>query len=181
MNPAIFLDRDGVIVENVDTYILDWSDVQIIPQVLDALVKVSHTDYKIVIVTNQSAVGRGLLPLKKANSINQRLERLIIGFGGRIDGIYMCPHTPRDQCNCRKPLPGLLRQAADDLSLDFSRSIIIGDAWTDLLAGQAVGIPQKVLVRTGRGKFQSQMKAPTGLDSYLLYDTLTDALLDLVL
>lgn len=181
MIPAIFLDRDGVIVENVDTYILSWADVRIFPQALDVLVKVSKTNFKIVIITNQSAVGRGLITLEDANSINERLVSLIAQSGGRVDGVYMCQHSPADRCSCRKPLPGLLIRAAEDLSLDFSRSIIIGDAWTDLLAGQAVGIPQKVLVLTGRGELQSQMPVPSDLDSYLLYDTLADALKDLVL
>jgi histidinol-phosphate phosphatase family protein len=181
MIPAIFLDRDGVIVENVDTYILSWSDVQIYPQALDALVKVGETDFKIVIITNQSAVGRGLMLLEDANLINQRLVNIIAQSGGRVDGIYMCQHSPVDRCSCRKPLPGLLLRAAEDHSIDFSQSIIIGDAWTDLLAGQAVGIPQKVLVRTGRGELQYQMPVPSELGPYLLYDTLADALMDLVL
>ena len=180
MYPAIFLDRDGVIVENRENYILQWSDVIIFPQAIDAIVNISSTDYKLVIITNQSAVGRGMLALEDAISINQRLVNVIVHSGGRIDGFYMCPHSPMDQCNCRKPLPGLFKQAANELSLDFNHSIIIGDSWTDLLAGQAVGIPQKVLVRTGKGFTQSMLPAPPELSSYLLYDTLADALLNLV-
>jgi D-glycero-D-manno-heptose 1,7-bisphosphate phosphatase len=180
MHPAIFLDRDGVIVENRESYILDWGDVIIFPQAVDAIVKVSDTQYKIVIITNQSAVGRGLLSLNDAISINERIIKVIFQSGGRIDGIYMCPHSPVDHCNCRKPLPGLFHQAADDLSLDLNRSMIIGDAWSDLVAGQAAGIPTRVLVRTGRGYAQSQIPAPPDLSSYLLYDTLSDALMDLV-
>lgn len=181
MNPAIFLDRDGVIIENVDTYIRSWSDVHIYPKSLDALVKAGKTNFKIVIITNQSAVGRGLMTLEDANSINQRLVSIIAQSGGRVDGVYMCQHSPVDRCSCRKPLPGLLLRAAEDLSLDFSQSIIIGDAWTDLLAGQAVGIPHKVLVRTGRGELQSQTHVPSELGSYLVYDSLADALIDLIL
>lgn len=181
MYPAIFLDRDGVIIENRANYILDWADVIIFPQAIEAIVKVSTTNFKIVIITNQSAVGRGLLKLADAISINERLKDVIVQSGGRIDGIYMCPHSPLDLCNCRKPLPGLFHQAAADLSLDFTRSMIIGDAWSDLVAGQAAGIPTQILVRTGRGNLQSKAPAPPELSSYLLYDTLADALTDLVL
>jgi D-glycero-D-manno-heptose 1,7-bisphosphate phosphatase len=180
MHPAIFLDRDGVIIENRENYLLHWSDVTIFQQAIGAIVKASVSDYRLVIVTNQSAVGRGLLKLQDAISINQRLVDVIVQSGGRIDGLYMCPHTPMDKCNCRKPLPGLFLQAACDLSLDFNRSMIIGDTWTDLLAGQAAGIPQKVLVKTGKGSAQSMLPAPQELGSFLLYDTLADALQDLV-
>jgi D-glycero-D-manno-heptose 1,7-bisphosphate phosphatase len=180
MYPAIFLDRDGVIIENRENYVLHWSDVMIFPQAIDAIVKVSRTNYKIVIVTNQSAVGRGLLKLEDAVSINRNLVNVIFQSGGRIDGVYLCPHSPADHCNCRKPLPGLFQQAVNDLSLDFSRSIVIGDTWTDLLAGHAVGIPQKVLVKTGKGFAQSLLPVPPEIDSYLLYSTLADALMDLV-
>jgi D-glycero-D-manno-heptose 1,7-bisphosphate phosphatase len=181
MYPAIFLDRDGVIVDNRDSYILNWSDMSIFRDAVDAIAKVSNSGFKLVIITNQSAIGRGLLKLEVAISINERLEKVIVRSGGRIDGIYMCPHSPSDHCNCRKPLPGLILQAANDLSLDLSRSMIIGDAWSDLLAGQAAGIPTRVLVRTGRGKLQSRMPVPPELNSYLLYETLADALFDLVL
>jgi len=180
MHPAIFLDRDGVIVENRENYILDWDDVLIYPQAIDAIVKVSPTQYKIVIITNQSAIGRGLIRLEDAISINERLKEVITQSGGRIDGIYMCPHSPFDHCNCRKPLPGLFQQATQDLSLDVGSSMIIGDAWSDLLAGQAAGISTGVLVRTGRGYAQSHLPSPPELSSYLLYDTLYDALMDLV-
>jgi D-glycero-D-manno-heptose 1,7-bisphosphate phosphatase len=181
MYPAIFLDRDGVIVENCDDYILDWSDMVIFQEAINSIVKVSATDFKIVIITNQSAVGRGLLKLSDAISINERLKDYIVQSGGRVDGMYMCPHSPFDQCNCRKPLPGLIQLAASDLSLDLSRSIVIGDAWSDLLAGQAAGIPTRVLVRTGRGQAQLLVPRPPELDSYLLYNTLDEALLDLIL
>jgi len=129
MYPAIFLDRDGVLIENRSDYVRDWSHVKIIPEAIHALSLVTATDYRIVIVTNQSAVGRGLLSSETAEKINRQLVNLIHHHGGHVDGVYMCPHKPEDGCSCRKPLPGLLLQAAKDLSLDLQRSWMIGDAW----------------------------------------------------
>ena len=122
MYPSIFLDRDGVLIENRSDYVRDWSQVKIIPEAVRALSLAPIKKYKVVIVTNQSAVGRGLILLKTAQDINQRLINLIREQGGQIDSVYMCPHAPEDGCSCRKPLPGLLLQAAKDLSLDLQRS-----------------------------------------------------------
>ena len=154
MYPAIFLDRDGVLIENRSDYVRDWSQVKIIPEAIRALSLAPIKKYKVLIVTNQSVVGRGLLLLKTAQEINQRLINLIHEHGGQIDGVYMCPHTPEDGCSCRKPLPGLLLQAAKDLSLDLQRSWMIGDAWSDVQAGEAAGMRGTILLKTGRGPEQ---------------------------
>src|SRR5690242_11423395 len=105
MYPSIFLDRDGVLIENRADYVRDWSQVKIIPEAIHALSLAPLTQYKVVIVTNQSAVGRGLMLLETAHQINERLIHLIRDQGGQIDAVYMCPHTPEDGCSCRKPLP----------------------------------------------------------------------------
>src|SRR5919107_5962924 len=112
MYPAIFLERDGVLIENRSDYVRDWSQVKIIPEAIRALSLPPIKKYKVVIVTNQSAVGRGVILLKTAQEINQRLVNLIREQGGQIDSVYMCPHAPADSCSCRKPQPGLLLQAA---------------------------------------------------------------------
>jgi D-glycero-D-manno-heptose 1,7-bisphosphate phosphatase len=180
LRPAIFLDRDGVLIENRDEYILSWDDVEIFPEALAALAKASSSPYKIVIITNQSAIGRGLLTLSKAEEINKQLLKKVKAAGGRIDGIFMCPHTPDVGCTCRKPQPGLLFQAAQDLSLDLSRSILIGDALSDISAGQSAGIPQTILVKTGRGKSQALKSEANHLKPFLVYETLADALAALI-
>ena len=154
MYPSIFLDRDGVLIENRSDYVRDWSQVKIIPEAIRALSLAPIKKYKVVIITNQSVVGRGLISLKTALEINQRLINLIRDHGGQIDGVYMCPHKPEDGCSCRKPLPGLLLQAAKDLSLDLQRSWMIGDAWSDVLAGTAAGMRGTILLKTGRGTAQ---------------------------
>jgi D-glycero-D-manno-heptose 1,7-bisphosphate phosphatase len=129
-----------------------------------------------VIVTNQSAVGRGLISLETADEINNRLIQLIHHHGGRVDAVYMCPHRPDDGCFCRKPKPGLLIQAAKDLSLDLSRSWMIGDALSDILAGQTAGVRQAILLMTGRGKDQILQSNPENVVNHLILDDLPRAL-----
>jgi D-glycero-D-manno-heptose 1,7-bisphosphate phosphatase len=175
MHPAIFLDRDGVIVENRSTYIQSWQDMDFIPGALAALTRLSSCPLKIVIVTNQSAVGRGIISQTRAEEINQQLILEIEKTGGHIDGIYMCPHRPEEGCKCRKPQPGLILKAAQDHSIDLSKSIIIGDALTDLEAGMNAGINQLVLVLTGRGYQQSRLPGAASLKPFTVFDTLGDA------
>jgi D-glycero-D-manno-heptose 1,7-bisphosphate phosphatase len=172
MHPAIFLDRDGVLIENRPDYVRDWSQVRVFPEAVHALSLPQLKKYKIVIVTNQSAVGRGLISLTTAHEINQRLIDLIREHGGQIAGIYMCPHKPEDGCSCRKPLPGLLLQAANDLSLDLQRSWMIGDAWSDVQAGTAAGIRRTILLKTGRGMQQLQQARLEEVTENLVFDNL---------
>ena len=180
MHPAIFLDRDGVIIENRASYVRNWGDVEIYPQALQSLAEASTSPFKFVIITNQSAVGRGIISLEVAQEINERLVEEITINGGRIDGVFMCPHAPQDKCSCRKPEPGLLIQAAEKLSIELGKSYFIGDAISDLLAGQAAGVKQTILVLTGRGKSQSLSSKPDHLMPYLTYDSLNHALTDLI-
>jgi D-glycero-D-manno-heptose 1,7-bisphosphate phosphatase len=174
--PAIFLDRDGVIIENCSNYVRSWADVEVFPQALEALAAVRHSPYRIVLVTNQSAVGRGHISIETAEAINDRLLALIREAGGRVDAVYMCPHGPDDGCDCRKPRPGLLLRAAEELDLDLSRSVMIGDALTDVQAGQSAGVRQAILLRTGRGGDQERLPAAGNLPPFVVYDTLADAL-----
>ena len=171
---AIFLDRDGVIIENNPDYVRSWSDVKIIPGVIQALSQ--PREHKVVVVTNQSAVGRGLMTFDRADEINKQLVEEIRKRRGQIDAMYMCPHTPEAQCPCRKPNPGMLLQAARELSLDLSQSWMIGDAWSDLLAGQAAGVRKVALVKTGRGNEQLQGPRPETLVDYYVFNDLAAAL-----
>ncbi len=176
MYPAIFLDRDGVLIENRSDYVRDWSHVQIIPEAIRALRHLATANYKIVIVTNQSAVGQGLISLETAEDINQRLVQLIEQEGGKVDGVFMCPHHPNAACACRKPKPGLLLQAAEELNLNLKRSWMIGDAWSDVQAGHAAGIRQSILVQTGRGREQLALSHPITIPEPLICDNLAHAL-----
>jgi D-glycero-D-manno-heptose 1,7-bisphosphate phosphatase len=172
MYPAIFLDRDGVLIENRSDYVRDWSQVKIIPEAIHALSLAMARNFKIVIVTNQSAVGRGLVLQANAEEINRQLVNLIHHHGGQVDGVYMCTHKPDDDCFCRKPKPGLLLQAAKELALDLQRSWMIGDAWSDVQAGQRAGMRHTILLRTGRGTEQLLQPCPEELAGYLIFDNL---------
>jgi histidinol-phosphate phosphatase family protein len=161
--PAIYLDRDGVIIENRATYVQQWSEVAFLPRSLEALRLAAMIQAKVVVVTNQSAVGRGIISRQRAEAINRRIVETIRKAGGRIDGLFMCPHAPLDGCECRKPKPGLIQRAAKQLGIDPKRSILIGDALSDLQAAQAAGIPHSILVETGRGRAEAPLALKAGL------------------
>jgi D-glycero-D-manno-heptose 1,7-bisphosphate phosphatase len=163
MFAGLFLDRDGVIIQHRIDYVRTWEDVNFIPGSLEALARLQTSPYRIAIITNQSAIGRGLILPETAAEINRRLADEIARAGGRIDGIFMCPHRPEDHCTCRKPHPGLLLQAAEGLKINLAESILIGDNLTDLLAGQAAGITRLALVKTGLGNQQLASAIPETL------------------
>ncbi|MFC1997187.1 D-glycero-alpha-D-manno-heptose-1,7-bisphosphate 7-phosphatase [Chloroflexota bacterium] len=181
MQPAIFLDRDGVVIENRSNYVRRWDDVDFIPNAVQALIRYASSKYQFVFITNQSAVGRGLVTLERAEAINKKIIHELEKEGCRIDGAFICPHAPEDNCACRKPEPGLLLQAAHKLPIDLTRSVMIGDAWTDLLAGQAAGVAKVALVLTGRGRQQMKLTRPPDITNSPVYDDLAEALEHLLL
>ena len=173
---GILLDRDGVIIENRASYVLDWSQAEFIDGALQALASLAQLDYKIAIVTNQSAIGRRLLPMKTAEEINAKLVAAVRQAGGRIDGVFMCPHQPSDHCRCRKPRPGLIEQASEALGLDLARSVLIGDATTDIRAAMTSGVGRRILVRTGRGDRQLASMNKEDFPGLEIYADLAQAL-----
>lgn len=154
--PAVFLDRDGVVIENRSDYVKSWGEVHFIPGALEALKRMAGSSYLVIFVTNQSAVGRGIITMEEVLAINRQVIVIINMNCGRIDGVYICPHSPDEDCNCRKPKPGLLLQAAEELRVDLSRSYLVGDALSDLQAADAVSAAG-ILVLTGRGQDQASM------------------------
>jgi D-glycero-D-manno-heptose 1,7-bisphosphate phosphatase len=180
MDPAIFLDRDGVIIENRDNYVRSLDDIIFYPQALKALAHAAESYYRIIIITNQSAVGRGIITLKQAQDINLKVVSEIEKYGGRVDGVFMCPHSPAAHCVCRKPQPGLFFQAARKFSIDMNNSIMIGDALTDILAGKAAGVPSRFLVLTGRGAAQSKLPGAEELQPFRTFETLDKAIVYLL-
>ncbi|MCB8942860.1 MAG: D-glycero-beta-D-manno-heptose 1,7-bisphosphate 7-phosphatase [Ardenticatenaceae bacterium] len=173
MHPALFLDRDGVINKNRPDYVRSWAQMEIYPQALQALAALKDSPYKIIVITNQSGVGRGLFSLEVAQQINAQLIEEVAGANGRIDAAYLCPHKPNAGCPCRKPRPGMLLEAAQEHNLDLSRSVMIGDALTDLEAGQAAGVAETILLRTGRGRAQAALPAAAHLPLHLQDDLYT--------
>ncbi len=174
--PALFLDRDGVFIENRANYVRCWDDVAFFPQALAALARIRNVPYKIIVVTNQSAVGRGIMSLETAVTLNNRILDVVRVENGRIDATYLCPAPPGTNDPCRKPRPGMLHQAAREHNLDLSQSYMIGDALTDLQAGQAVGVKQAILLLTGRGTAQVQLPRAAELPPFATFPTLADAL-----
>ena len=150
---AVFLDRDGVICKNRSDYVKNWQEFEFLPGVLDSLAELSNLDLPIIIVTNQSAIGRNITSTRAVEDIHNKMIAEIVRHGGRIDQVLYCPHRPDENCNCRKPQPGMLLQASREMKLDLLHSYMVGDATTDLIAGQKVGC-LTYLVLTGRGKEQ---------------------------
>jgi D-glycero-D-manno-heptose 1,7-bisphosphate phosphatase len=179
MQPGIFLDRDGVIIENRPDYVRNWSEAKFISGVLPALARLNNTPYRIVIVTNQAGIGRGIISRLVVEDIHARLIQEIIKSNGRIDGVYICPHKPEDGCSCRKPQPGLILQAAQDLEIDLGRSMMIGDNLSDVQAGLAAGIGRIALVRTGLGKDFVQSLETVDFSAVSVYDDLAEAVANL--
>lgn len=161
LKPAIFLDRDGVIVENRADYVKSIAEVHILPGALAGLAQAARLDCRIVVVTNQSVVGRGLLSEQGLLAINAHIDDVIVAAGGRIDAWYFCPHLPEANCACRKPKPGMLLSAAADWNIDLPASVMIGDALSDVEAAHAAGT-QAILVRTGLGHRHTADLAPVG-------------------
>jgi D-glycero-D-manno-heptose 1,7-bisphosphate phosphatase len=153
MHRAVFVDRDGVICRNRRDHVKSWDEFVFLPGALDAMARLSQSDLRIVIITNQAVINRRLVPAEVVEDINARMVRAIGAVGGRVDRVVYCPHRPDEQCSCRKPQPGLLLRAAEELDLDLSRSYLVGDAESDVQAGQAVGC-RCYLVLTGRGRRQ---------------------------
>ncbi|MEM4259549.1 MAG: HAD family hydrolase [Candidatus Pacearchaeota archaeon] len=141
MNRAIFLDRDGIINEHdpqKDYYIVSWDKFKFIPGTKEAIAKLSRTDYLIFIITNQQAIGKGLMSIEDLNKIHENMLNEIRSVGGRIDRIYYCPHL-ENQCNCRKPSPMLIDIAVKEFNLNLGESWVIGDSEMDIIMGRARG------------------------------------------
>lgn len=163
--PAVFLDRDGTINEQMG-YINHISRFVLLPGVARAIRKLNKQKIPVVVVSNQSGLARGYFPASLLDEVNQKMEQQLAAEGAHIDGLYICPHHPeakeekyREICNCRKPKIGLLKQAAEDLDLDLTQSFIVGDRWSDLKCGAAAGATS-ILVLTGYGRGDQQYIGP---------------------
>lgn len=154
----VLIDRDGTI--NVEKhYLSDPDQLQLIDGVGAALRRLSQAGFGIAIITNQSGIARGYFNLERLDQIHARLTQMLEAEGVRLDGIYICPHGPDDDCTCRKPLPGMAEQAMAEHGFDPKLSTVIGDKEVDVELGQAIGAAT-FLVRTGHGeKYAASSKA----------------------
>jgi len=174
VNRAVFLDRDGVINENRADYVKSWDEFVFLPGVLQALRWLAKTDLLIIVVSNQSAIHRGVANKDTVEEINRRMVEEIEPYGGRVDAVLYCPHRPDEGCDCRKPRPGLLLQAAACFELDLARCYLVGDALSDIAAGQSVGC-QTILVLTGRGAEECIRLETLGYNNFHAVDDLVSA------
>ncbi|MGQ9889303.1 MAG: D-glycero-beta-D-manno-heptose 1,7-bisphosphate 7-phosphatase [Aggregatilineales bacterium] len=150
---AVFLDRDGVINRNRDDHVKRWAEFTFMPNVLESIRLLTATGLPVFVVTNQAVIARGLASEADIVEIHARMTAAIAEAGGHITRVYYCPHDARDNCDCRKPKPGMLLRAQREYGVDLTRSFMVGDAWTDVEAGLSVGA-RSILVMTGRGQRQ---------------------------
>lgn len=179
MRRAVFLDRDGTLLEEAG-YLDRLERLVFFPYSIDAVRLLNRAGFTVVVVTNQAGIARGIFKEAFVGDAHRHITERVNAGGARIEAFYYCPHHPdavveslRKQCECRKPRPGMLRQAAEDHGLDLVRSFVIGDRWHDLQAGAAVGAPG-VLVRTGYGRTEEAAPVP-GLNPAAITDNLIDA------
>jgi D-glycero-D-manno-heptose 1,7-bisphosphate phosphatase len=147
----IVLDRDGVINHDSDQFIKSPDEWRPIPGSLEAISRLNHAGFRVVVATNQSGVGRGLLDIATLNAIHERMHRALAQVGGRVDAIFFCPHTADSECGCRKPKPGMLEEIGHRFNVDMTGVPCLGDSPRDLAAAEAVGA-QPMLVLTGKGE-----------------------------
>ncbi|BBO89238.1 D-glycero-beta-D-manno-heptose 1,7-bisphosphate 7-phosphatase [Desulfosarcina ovata] len=148
---TVFLDRDGVINVDSPDYIKCRDEFHPIPGSLAAIGRLTRGGLNIIVITNQSVINRGMVPLRELQAIHDKLHRLVAEHGGRITDIFFCPHRPDENCDCRKPKPGLIERARERYAIDLSRAVMVGDSAKDILAGKAAGCGRTVLVQTGNG------------------------------
>jgi len=157
--PLLLLDRDGTLIEEGE-YLTDPRQVRLLPNATSALRRLKRSGFKLVVVSNQSGVGRGRISLSQLLRVNNRFLQLLKRRKAPIDGLYWCPHSPKARCGCRKPRLGLVKRAAKDLNVSWKRCISIGDRPSDVKLGQRTG-GLGILVLTGYG---TRWKKVSGAD-----------------
>ena len=179
MKRGVILDRDGTLIEEVG-YLDRLDRLQFYPFSVDAVRLLNRAGFKVAIATNQSGIARGIVEESFVGEAHLHIAAHLAAGGARVDAFYYCPHhpdAPRREyaraCDCRKPLPGMLRRAAVDLGIDLARSFVVGDRWNDIEAGAAVGA-RTVLVRTGYGRI-SESRASSEKPPVVLADNLAEA------
>lgn len=171
---ALFLDRDGVLIENRADYVRSPADVAWIPNAIDGARQLQSQGYQLVIVTNQAAVGKGILTMEQAETIAALVVTELAHHGICITQSYLCPHVAEAACDCRKPQPGMLLRAMKEFNLDPRVSAMVGDAWSDVQAANAAGV-RPIMVRTGRGLDQLMAGPPVGTAAVDVVESLAEA------
>jgi D-glycero-D-manno-heptose 1,7-bisphosphate phosphatase len=174
---VVVLDRDGVINEDSPDFVKTPDEWHAIPGSLAAIARLKQAGFEVAVATNQSGVARGLLSIDTLWSIHKKMLAEILAAGGYVKRIFFCLHGPDDNCDCRKPKPGLLMQVAEYFACGFDRMVVIGDSARDIQSAQAVGA-RAILVRTGNGRKTEQ--SIDSLNGIEVYDDLAAAVASLV-
>ena len=145
----VILGRDGILNDFRDDHVKAPEEWYQIPGALEAVSRLNHAGWHVVVATNQSGIGRGMIDMAQVNAVHAHMLKLLAAVGGRVDAVFFCPHTPEDQCDCRKPLPGLLRDIGKRYGMDLKHVPLVGDTLRDLQAAHAAGC-EPHLVRSGR-------------------------------
>ena len=151
LDKVVFIDRDGVINRDSPDYIKSWDEFEFLPGSLEALTRLTRRGFHLILITNQSVINRGMVPLGVLEDTHRRLKAAVAAAGGRLLDIFFCPHRPDERCVCRKPEPGLIRQACRRYGIDPATATMVGDSAKDILCGQSAGCGRTILVRTGNG------------------------------
>src|SRR5436190_1085234 len=168
------MDRDGTVSEEVG-YMYEAGLYRPFPWTGEAVRQINDNGFKAVLITNQSGVGRGFFPESTVHAVHDILRNELARWNAHLDGIYYCPHRPETGCGCRKPQPGMLLKAAEDLKIDLQRSFMIGDRYIDVHMAHAAGV-RSVLVRTGDGAVQlEEYGDPSNVQPDFVADDLLDA------
>jgi D-glycero-D-manno-heptose 1,7-bisphosphate phosphatase len=175
LGKVVFLDRDGVINYDSEDYVRSWAEYRFLPGSLDALAALTAAQYRLIVITNQSIIGRGMVSLEKLEDIHRRMLAAVAAAGGRIDDIFFCPHRPDEDCACRKPRPGLILQAGQRHRIDLATAIMIGDNAKDIVCGRNAGCGATILVRTGCGAAAEKELAAAGIEPTAVAADLFDA------
>lgn len=156
---TVFLDRDGVINRDSPDYITAWDQFVFLPGSLEAIGRLTDAGRIVMVITNQSAVGRGMMDTATLETMHRNLRQAVAAQGGRIEAFFFCPHHPDDGCACRKPKPGLIAQAQRQYRLDLARATMIGDSARDIECGIRAGCGQTILVQSGLHDARPQLDA----------------------
>jgi D-glycero-D-manno-heptose 1,7-bisphosphate phosphatase len=148
---VVFLDRDGVINRDSPDYIKSWSEFEFLPGSLEALKKLTVNGFAVIIITNQSVIQRKMISLKALEHIHDMMKEAVLCNGGEIKDIFFCPHVPEDECDCRKPNPGLILKAGKKHRINLETSIMVGDSTKDIQCARNAGCGTVILVKTGNG------------------------------
>jgi len=167
----VILDRDGVINEESDDFIKSVDEWHPIPGSLEAISRLAHSGYRVVVASNQSGLARGRFDIEALNDIHALFHRQLAELGGHIEALFFCPHAPGDGCECRKPKTGMYEQIARRLSVRLEGVYMVGDRLTDIAASRAIRA-RPVLVRTGKG--QEAIASADELTDVEIHDSLAD-------